>query len=101
MGTGPSELTIFTPDVIPAMFEGINNTFTRPAWFDGSRPYSGLATERDTGIHNHRRRVWDQAFTSKGLCHGETDHVRRNFQLTIPFSCAQLRSPSQSIRRPT
>ena len=49
------------------MFEGTNNTFTRTAWFDGSRPYSGLALERDTIKHNQRRRIWDQAFTVKGV----------------------------------
>ena len=53
------------------MFEGTNRNFTRPAWFDGSRPYGGLTGERDTRVHNQRRRVWDQAFTSKGLHHNE------------------------------
>ena len=55
------------------MFEGTNHTFTRPAWFDGSRPYGGLTGERDTNAHNQRRRVWDQAFTSKGVHHEEKD----------------------------
>lgn len=67
MDIGPSELAIFTPDVISTMFEGINNKFTRPAFFDGSRPYSGLSMERDRNVHDHRRRIWDHAFTTKGL----------------------------------
>lgn len=28
---GPSDVTIFTPNVIPTMFEGLNNGLTRPA----------------------------------------------------------------------
>lgn len=55
------------------MFEGTTRPFTRPAWFDGSRPYGGLAGERDTSVHNQRRRVWDQAFTSKGQRYKEKD----------------------------
>ena len=28
---GSSELTIFTPEVMPVMLEGINNQFSKPA----------------------------------------------------------------------
>ncbi|KAL8687375.1 MAG: hypothetical protein Q9218_006436, partial [Villophora microphyllina] len=65
--TGPRELTIYTPDAIPVMFEGANNKFARPDWFDGSRPFIGLSAERSRQIHAHRRRVWDRAFTTKAL----------------------------------
>ena len=72
MNAGPCELTIFTPDVLPAMFEGSNNKFTRPAWFDAGEKHGGLANERDPSVHSHRRRVWDQAFTTKGLYDGSS-----------------------------
>ena len=68
-------MTIFTPDVISTVFEGLNNKFTRPAWFDGSRPYPGLTGERDKSVHDHRRRIWDRAFTPKGLYDKETSRV--------------------------
>ena len=57
------------------MFEGTSHPFTRPAWFDLAKPYGGLTGERDTSVHHHRRRVWDQAFTAKGLHNSENDYV--------------------------
>lgn len=79
--TGPSELTVFTPDVIPTMFEGINNKFTRPDWFDGGDRTGGLTSERDTSVHHHRRRIWDQAFTTKAL---------RNYEVQVKAYTDQL-----------
>ena len=64
--TGPDELTIFNPEVLPA-FDGYDNRCTKTAWYDFILPMVGLNTTRDKGFHDKRRRIWDQAFTTKGL----------------------------------
>ena len=64
--TGPNELAIFEPDVLPEILEGSKNLFSKPAWYDNLRPYTGLNTHRSGVVHEHRRRVWDQGFTTKG-----------------------------------
>ena len=97
--TGPSELTIVTPDVIPAMFEGINNKFTRTDWFDAGGDKPTLTLIRDASLHAHRRRIWDQAFTAKGR-YNRTAHVDGEILLILPSSSTQLRGPSGSICRP-
>ena len=70
---GPSELTIFEPGVLPEILEGSKNAFSKPAWYDNLRPYYGLNTHRSKVVHEHRRRIWDQGFTTKGL----SDHLPR------------------------
>ena len=62
----PSELTIFTPKVMPVMLEGINNQFNKPSWYDSLNPYYGLTTHRNKSVHDQRRRLWDHTFTNKG-----------------------------------
>ncbi|OKL58794.1 hypothetical protein UA08_05857 [Talaromyces atroroseus] len=44
--TGPNELTIFHPDTLVTIYEGNRNPFTKPAWYDNLRPYTGLNTHR-------------------------------------------------------
>ena len=63
---GPNELTIFEPDILPEILEGSKNSFSKPAWYDNLRPYTGLNTHRSKVVHEHRRRIWDQGFTTKG-----------------------------------
>lgn len=63
---GPDELTIYEHGVLPEILEGSKNPFTKPAWYDNLRPYTGLNTHRSKVVHDHRRRVWDQGFTTKG-----------------------------------
>jgi hypothetical protein len=66
--TGPNELTIFHPDTLVTIYEGNRNPFTKPAWYDNLRPYTGLNTHRSKYVHEHRRRIWDHAFSTKGTC---------------------------------
>lgn len=64
--TGPSELTVFDPDVLRIINDGQNNPCSKPAWYDNLRPYTGLNTHRSKIVHKHRRRVWDHGFTTEG-----------------------------------
>lgn len=64
--SGPSELTIFHPDTLHTIYDGKTNPFTKPAWYDNLRPYTGLNTHRSRWVHEHRRRIWDRAFSTKG-----------------------------------
>lgn len=67
--SGPSELTIFAPNVLPILLEGPSNRFSKPAWYDTLHPYIGLTNHRDRKVHEHHRRVWDYGFTTQGLHH--------------------------------
>ena len=64
---GPNELTIFEPGVLSEILEGSKNPFSKPDWYDNLRSYSGLNTHRSKVVHEHRRRIWDQGFTTKCL----------------------------------
>ena len=64
--TGPEELTIFNPEIFSA-YDGYDNRCTKTAWYDFILPMVGLNTTRDKAFHDKRRRIWDQAFTTKGL----------------------------------
>ena len=62
---GPNELTIFDPEIVPAMLRG-HNDFTKAAWYDFLNPLVALNATRDKDFHDRRRRIWDRAFTTKG-----------------------------------
>jgi hypothetical protein len=66
---GPNELTVFHPDTLHTIYDGIKNPFSKPAWYDSLRPYTGLNTHRSKYVHDHRRRIWDYAFSTKGDSH--------------------------------
>ncbi|KAI9745627.1 MAG: hypothetical protein M1818_001161 [Claussenomyces sp. TS43310] len=68
--TGPDELTIFDPDILPAILDG--RDMNKPAWYDNLRPYHGLNTHRSKIVHSHRRRIWDYAFTKEALAEYES-----------------------------
>ena len=51
---------------MPAMLEGTNNRFSKPAWYDSGRPYWGLSMQRKDSSHEQRRRIWNHAFSTKG-----------------------------------
>ncbi|KAL2058658.1 hypothetical protein ABVK25_001388 [Lepraria finkii] len=55
--TGPNELTIFTPKVMPVMLEGINNQFSKPSRYDSLNPYYGLTTHRNKSVHDQPRPI--------------------------------------------
>jgi hypothetical protein len=62
---GPSEITIFRPDVLAAV-DGPGNHCTKSAWYDALHPESLTNAARDKRAHALRRRMWDYAFTTKG-----------------------------------
>ena len=65
MGAGPSELTVFVPEALPAL-DGPKNTCTKSAWYDLIQPLKALNTIRSKAEHDWRRRSWDKGFTTHG-----------------------------------
>lgn len=62
---GPSEITIFTPEVKWAI-DGPTNQCNKAVWYDILLPLIALNTTRSKKEHDQRRRTWDHAFTVKG-----------------------------------
>lgn len=96
LATGPNELTIFDPDVLRIVNDGLKNACTKPAWYDNLRPYTGLNTHRSKLVHKHRRRVWDHGFTTEGVICASTSS---RIWLTWP-SFGEVRNSSQIFRIP-
>ena len=63
---GPTEVTIFTPEVKWAV-DGPANQCNKAVWYDILLPLIALNTSRSKKEHDQRRRTWDHAFTLKGL----------------------------------
>ena len=64
--SGPSEVTVFTPDVL-VQLNGPGNKNLKSAWYDILLPEFGVATIRDRKFHDQRRRFWTSGFSGKGL----------------------------------
>ncbi|KAG9378273.1 CypX Cytochrome P450 [Pyrenophora tritici-repentis] len=64
--TGPNEVTIFGAEAFHKV-HGPESTCSRAAYYDLLHPMVSLDTTRDSAIHSHRRRIWDQAFSIKAL----------------------------------
>ncbi|KAF6241864.1 hypothetical protein HO173_000576 [Letharia columbiana] len=64
--TGPSEVTVFEPEVLGAV-DGPGSHCTKAVWYDALQPESLVNTTRDNGIHTQRRRMWNNAFTPQAL----------------------------------
>ncbi|GLA10845.1 hypothetical protein AnigIFM62618_000443 [Aspergillus niger] len=64
--TGPSEITVFHPDVFMAV-DGPRSKCMKGEWYDLLHPDRSLVNARTSDIHRPRRRVWMQGFTSKAL----------------------------------
>lgn len=63
--TGPSEITVFHPDVYAAT-DGPDTTCIKSEWYDLLHPDRALLTTRDRVVHDSRRRDWKQGFIHKG-----------------------------------
>ena len=63
--TGPNELTISSPEAYHAL-HGPQSICTKAAWYDILKPSNSLHSTRIKAIHDNRRRVWEQAFSTKG-----------------------------------
>ncbi|CAI6337129.1 unnamed protein product [Periconia digitata] len=64
--TGPSEITIFHPEVFTAI-DGPRTKCTKADWYDILLPELAINTTRDKVEHDHRRKIWNTAFTSSDL----------------------------------
>ncbi|KAI4244342.1 MAG: hypothetical protein L6R40_003068 [Gallowayella cf. fulva] len=64
--TGPSELTITHPDVYQAI-DGPGSVCGKADWYDITHPNISLVTARNSKVHDHRRRIWDQGFSTKAV----------------------------------
>ena len=64
--TGPDEITVFHPEVLPAV-DGPGNHCTKAVWYDFLLPELALNTTRSKPDHDKRRRIWDRGFSTKAL----------------------------------
>lgn len=63
--TGPSEITCFTPDAIPAIL-GAQSKCGKSMWWEMMWPEVSMVTTRDQKMHDSRRRAWDRGFSIAG-----------------------------------
>ncbi|KAJ5936752.1 benzoate 4-monooxygenase cytochrome P450 [Penicillium verhagenii] len=63
--TGPSELTVYHPDVFVAI-DGPSAKCGKAEWYDLLHPNKSLATVRSKEDHAKRRRQWNKGFTPAG-----------------------------------
>ncbi|KAJ5936120.1 benzoate 4-monooxygenase cytochrome P450 [Penicillium verhagenii] len=64
--TGPSELTVYHPDVFVAI-DGPSAKCGKAEWYDLLHPNKALATVRSKELHAKRRRQWTKGFTPAAL----------------------------------
>ncbi|KAJ5125658.1 hypothetical protein N7526_007835 [Penicillium atrosanguineum] len=64
--TGPSEITVYHPDVFMAI-DGPSGSCVKSEWYDVLHPKMSLVTARDKKVHGSRRRQWNRGFTSQAL----------------------------------
>ena len=78
------------------MYEGINNCFTKPDFYDNLHPLVSVNAVRDRAFHGQRRRAWNSAFTSKGksrILHLEcllTSEALKDYEGRLRISASQL-----------
>lgn len=71
--SGPSEVTVFHPDVFLAT-DGSKTECYKAEWYDLLFPESSLLTTRDRALHSERRRQWKVCFSP----HGEFNTILSN-----------------------
>jgi hypothetical protein len=71
--SGPGEITIFHPEAYEAV-DGLQNRNTRSDWYDLLYPRISSIFTRDKKLHNERRKMWEQALSTKG--ENYTFHMR-------------------------
>lgn len=65
MPIGPSEITVYHPDVFMAI-DGPSGSCVKSEWYDVLHPKMSLVTAREKEVHGARRRQWNRGFTSQG-----------------------------------
>ncbi|KAK5992326.1 Tryprostatin B 6-hydroxylase [Cladobotryum mycophilum] len=68
--TGPSEVTVYHPDVFMAL-DGPRSECIKAEWYDVLHPTLSLVTTRNKAIHTARRREWNTGLTSKAVAEHE------------------------------
>ncbi|KAH7141644.1 cytochrome P450 67 [Dactylonectria macrodidyma] len=64
--TGPNELSIVNPKAVQAIHSNASKCSKGP-WYNLQLPSVSLHSTRDRAEHAHRRKTWDQGFSSKAL----------------------------------
>ena len=64
--TGPNEITIFTPEAYAAL-HGPQSKCTKSDWYDVLKPNNSLHSSRVKAFHGKQKRIWDRAFSPKGV----------------------------------
>ncbi|KAJ6126977.1 hypothetical protein N7523_002589 [Penicillium sp. IBT 18751x] len=80
--TGPSEITVYHPDVFMAI-DGPSGSCVKSEWYDVLHPKMSLVTARDKKVHGARRRQWNRGFTSQAL----DDYQERIIPLIDQLEC--------------
>lgn len=63
---GPRELSIANPQALNLIY-GSGSQTTKGPFYDGAQPYISVHSTRDKKDHARRRKVWDRAFSAKGM----------------------------------
>ncbi|PVI04480.1 cytochrome P450 [Periconia macrospinosa] len=72
--TGPREITVFHPDILYAI-DGPGTKCSKTDWYDILLPEIAINTARDKSEHDHRRKIWNRAFTTSALAEYQHDVV--------------------------
>jgi len=64
--TGPSELTVFDPEIVRAI-DFYGSPCTKPDWYDIMQPEVSIETTRSREEHDRRKRIWDHGFSIKAI----------------------------------
>jgi hypothetical protein len=83
--SGPGEITVFHPEAYEAM-DGLQNRNTRSDWYDLLYPRISSIFTRDKKLHNERRKMWEQALSTKGVNY--TFHMRGQRLIGTPSPTA-------------
>jgi hypothetical protein len=62
----PNEISINNPEAIKEIHD-IHTRCTKGPFYDVNYPHQSLQMARKKAYHSKRRRLWDRAFTSRGL----------------------------------
>lgn len=92
--TGPEEITVFHPEILPAV-DGPGNSCTKAVWYDLLLPEIALNTTRSKPDHDRRRRIWDSGFSTKALANYE-DRVVEYAEL-LESRIADLAAANQPV----
>ena len=92
--TGPEEITVFHPEILPAV-DGPGTTCTKAVWYDLLLPEIALNTTRSKPDHDKRRRIWDHGFSAKALASYE-DRVTE-YAEKLESSIAELAANDQTV----